>query len=413
MNQIEQQRKICQEQAKRTAPFNTSETEFNYIKDQGIMENPYSEEDYGEVEELEKSHFGFLERSGFSISRNASSTSLRSRAATGESGPPLPQGVARAPNLKYANGFAGVPLTLRTQHLPNGAPSPGAERGGNSYFSPTAESPLSSRTSSSSGILSFPRQATPQNGWHGEDSVRYTAPAFMRPLARDANNGYYHVDAQTGKTAPSSALPIHPESLSQTRSRSASSPDMHVVNRRVAANAPPMPSVPSHLARTAPLVNRSQNNSPIYSNSSQSTMKCQIPPNPYQTQQSDEYGYGLYRSESGTMSPPLSTGTASLNGSFVLNPVRIRVKVPSEGSTSVLVVPFNITYDALRNKIDAKLQRHTNLSLASGTVKLKYLYDDVFVTIQTDEDVQTAFETWKEQQREPGQQTEVELYCHR
>lgn len=95
--------------------------------------------------------------------------------------------------------------------------------------------------------------------------------------------------------------------------------------------------------------------------------------------------------------------------------LRVKVRVPSEGSTFVLVVAYNIHYPALRDRIDSKLQRHTNLSLANGTVKLKYLDEDTFVTIQTDEDVQMAFETWKERLTEPyipGQQGEVELYCH-
>ena len=78
-----------------------------------------------------------------------------------------------------------------------------------------------------------------------------------------------------------------------------------------------------------------------------------------------------------------------------------------------LVVGFNISFQSLKDRIDAKLQRNTNVSLASNTVRLTYLSDDDYVSIQTDEDVQTAFETWEEQQHEDivGQLGEIELFC--
>lgn len=82
-----------------------------------------------------------------------------------------------------------------------------------------------------------------------------------------------------------------------------------------------------------------------------------------------------------------------------------------------LVVSTNISFQSLKDRIDAKLQRSTSVSLSQGQVKLKYLDDDDFVSIQSDEDVQTAFETWKEQQRDVntgGQQLgEIELFCQR
>lgn len=79
----------------------------------------------------------------------------------------------------------------------------------------------------------------------------------------------------------------------------------------------------------------------------------------------------------------------------------------------MLVVPTSIAYTSLKDRIDAKLQRTTNLSLATGQVKLKYLDEDDYVSIQSDEDVQMAFETWREQQRDhvqAGQLGEIELY---
>ena len=81
-----------------------------------------------------------------------------------------------------------------------------------------------------------------------------------------------------------------------------------------------------------------------------------------------------------------------------------------------LVVSTNISFQSLKDRIDAKLQRSTSLSLSGGNVKLKYVDDDDFVSIQSDEDVQTAFESWKEQQRSQvaaGQMGEIELFVQR
>jgi cell division control protein 24 len=76
------------------------------------------------------------------------------------------------------------------------------------------------------------------------------------------------------------------------------------------------------------------------------------------------------------------------------------------------VVSMNISYQSLKDRIDVKLQRSTNLSLSSGQVKLKYLDEDDYVSIQSDEDVQMAFETWRESQRghSVGTIGEIELF---
>jgi cell division control protein 24 len=82
-------------------------------------------------------------------------------------------------------------------------------------------------------------------------------------------------------------------------------------------------------------------------------------------------------------------------------PTQLKVKVhcPSAGSSMTFVVSINISYQSLKDRIDVKLQRSTSLSLGSGLVKLKYLDEDDYVSIQSDEDVQMAFETWRESQR--------------
>jgi cell division control protein 24 len=116
--------------------------------------------------------------------------------------------------------------------------------------------------------------------------------------------------------------------------------------------------------------------------------------------------------DSRTMSPPLPN-----DGSNIPTQLKVKVHCPSAGSTMTLVVSTNISFQSLKDRIDAKLQRSTSVSLSQGQVKLKYLDDNDYVSIQSDEDVQTAFETWKEQQRDVntgGQQLgEIELFCQR
>ncbi|KAB8337187.1 hypothetical protein FH972_021490 [Carpinus fangiana] len=381
-DQVECQRRVCQESLRNTLPSNTSETEFTYLRGQAQLENPYADEAGEEDEE-------YVDGSGFSISRNGSSTSLRSRSTTGES--------SRA---KQAAGI-GQPLALRTQNM-NG-PSPG-DRGPNSYFSPSVESPISSRGSGASGVFPFPRQTTPSNGWHHDDPNRYTAPAMGRPM-----------DPRVAR-APNAPYVPHANALA-SRMRSASSPDIHaaILPART-GNTPPVPSIPAQLPK-GPAAARSQNNSPLVNGAQQrpgtsgvnisgprniSGPFSQIPDGPYRRS-------GTGRSDEIKIAPSINGDMASPSQ------IKVKVKVPSEGSTMTLVVGFNISYQTLKERIDAKMSRYTALSLSAGTVKLKYVDEGEFVSIQNDEDVQTAFEMWREQQMEasPAQFGEIELYCQR
>jgi cell division control protein 24 len=79
--------------------------------------------------------------------------------------------------------------------------------------------------------------------------------------------------------------------------------------------------------------------------------------------------------------------------------LKVKVHVESTMSTYTFVVSPTISFQTLKDRIDVKLQRSSSLSLSSGKVKLKYLDDDDYVSIQSDEDVQMAFETWRDSQR--------------
>lgn len=399
-SRIETQRRLCHEHAKLQHP-SASDNEYIYLQSQQLV-NPYREDDMDDYDQP-----GYAESSStqWSASRNASNSSLRTRqrSDTGDSGysrhmrPTLPTGAMSG-------------LSLKTQQ-PSGVTSPSESlRGNQSYFSPGAESPSSSRASTASSILGFPRQAVPSGQWQTNES-RYTAPA----PGRDTNGNYY--DAY-GRTLSGQ----HGRELAAIRMRSLSGSDAS--GRRPPANPPPVPSVPAHLTNGAAYNNRSQTNSPM---SPEAFAKPSGGPPRGAPLDNSFYDRSRMHSEdpfhssaditplqippSSAASPPLRS--AGFDGPLEPSQLKVKVKVPTEGSTMMLVVSNNISYEMLRDRIDHKLQRNTAVSLSSGSVKLKYLYDEEYVSIQTDEDVQTAFETWREEHPEArGQHPEIELFCH-
>lgn len=79
-----------------------------------------------------------------------------------------------------------------------------------------------------------------------------------------------------------------------------------------------------------------------------------------------------------------------------------------------LVVAFNITYQSLIDRIDAKLARFMTSSIGKGNLKLRYQDEDGdFVTIESDDDIQIAFMEWREGVRNmySGGVGEIELFC--
>jgi cell division control protein 24 len=117
--------------------------------------------------------------------------------------------------------------------------------------------------------------------------------------------------------------------------------------------------------------------------------------------------------ESRTMSAPLAK-VVSLMGEMPL-PTQLKVKVNCDGNYVTLVVAFNITYQSLIDRIDAKVGRFSNNAIARGTMRLRYRDEDGdFVTIESDEDIQIAFQEWREAQKNQfhtGQLGEIELFC--
>ena len=453
--QIEVQRKTFGEARKGTHGSSrggsTSDTEFSWVRNQGIPEkNPYQQDEEAEEEEEEESapepHHGH--QSNFSISRNPSNASLRSRPTTGDGGPAMPPMGTRMPPPRFPMGHMPTPqLTLHTQ-LPSAAPSP-AERVAASYFSPTSDSPVSFRaSSSSSNIFTFPRQPTPLNHWPTEESSRFQAPAMSRNPSRDGPpTGSGHPPISRTATRPS--LPVmssqssQQAALAQNRLRSASSPDIHnhgIPGRRP-PNAdhshPPMPDVPvppfpAHVALKKNPVNRSHNSSPTEPPHGLPTRMATQSPN-IQRERHGQPSYTSYphhydprtivptpnatptlgtAAEARILSPPMTSTPFNDN---LPTPTQLKVKVSFESNYVTLVVGINISYQSLVDRIDAKLSRFTSLGIGRGTIRLRYKDEDGdYVTIQSDEDIHIAFSDWKEQHRSQlmqGQLGEIHLFC--
>lgn len=411
----------------------TSETEFTYLKDAPKMQNPYQEE-YAAEEDLVRETTAYSE---FSMSRNASSTSLRARSATGGSGSSVPLSSGRPPRFPMPD----PPLSLHTQY-PNGAASP-ADRNGNSYFSPVE--PPSSRSSSHSTMFSYSRQGTPSNAW-GEDSNRYTAPAMPRATSRDGTSASPYFN--NGRSAQRPSLPplsssqnAQSNGSSQSRMRSASSPDIHhnfpesrrFMNGHTMQNVDnvPVPPIPAHMTGMRVPINRSQNSSPIGT-----TLPIRAATQPPGISQQYQHGprHGLSpaqyhepqypgRMDQRSQPPPTSNPIQSSLSPAVSQegdqepfmPSQLKAKVNFDDNYVTLVIASNILYRSLTDRVDAKLARFTDRSIGGKSVRLRYRDEDGdFVTIDSDEAVQLAFMEWRDQHQNMlanGQVGEIQLFC--
>ena len=412
--------------------------DFAWMRDQTApIPNPYAEkEDDDDDDDLPQQNYPPQPLQpnstypGPGMTRNPSSTSLRSRSTTGESTQSL-AGIARAPPPRFPMGLQNPTLSLQT-NIASQMPSPG-QRGGDSYFSPVAESPVSSRTSTTSSMFPFPRQGTPQNGW--EEHNRYTAPAMPRAPSRGSQTAAdaYQMNGRNPQrpSLPAMGLQQSQASVSQQRSRSYSTPDINAQNggRRLpngtmSGQVPAVPGIPPHLhpaydggiPRSA---NNSPNGLPMRSNTqSPGTQRERLAqssqyPNGPQYSRSNTTQMPITTVDSRTMSPPL--GSAMSGDSDMALPTQLKVKVNCENNYITLVVAFNITYQSLIDRIDAKVGRFSNSAIAKGTMRLRYRDEDGdYVTIESDDDIQIAFQEWRESQKlqyHTGQLGEIELFC--
>ncbi|KAL2069465.1 hypothetical protein VTL71DRAFT_14144 [Oculimacula yallundae] len=94
---------------------------------------------------------------------------------------------------------------------------------------------------------------------------------------------------------------------------------------------------------------------------------------------------------------------------------QLRFKLTYEDTYIILVTLSNITYQALIDRIDAKLSRFCEDSVAEGTLRLKYRDDDGdMCSIESDEDLQIAFQEqceMHERQNLAWPKCVIELFC--
>lgn len=427
--------------------------EFTWTRDQaGNLENPYlqqqdddDDDEYGPA--TAPAQFPVPSQPVL-MPRTSSSSSLRQRSATNESTQSL-AGMVRAAPPRFPMPLSGAPLTLQTQ--PSSAVSPGS-RVADSYFSPVDNSPASSRTSNASGLFSnFPpsKVGTPQPGW--DENNRYTAPAMPRAPSRDENSP--NPMAMNGRNPRGPSLPAmatQHSAAQQQRSRSYSTPDINVpggVRQRQASQGggvPAVPGIPSHLHDNS--IPRSQTSSPrndLPVRTSTQSPGAQQRMHQHSGSLGGQMGQfpaqPLYPRGSQPPPPPgaanpmrvdaaaanaraVSGGpaTASLTSPPVASPetpfpTQLKVKVNLDsGNYVTLVVAFNISYQSLIDRIDAKLSRFTSNSIGKGVLKLQYRDEDGdYIVIQSDDDIQIAFMEWREGMRSmySGGVGEIDLYC--
>ncbi|KPI39179.1 Rho guanine nucleotide exchange factor scd1 [Cyphellophora attinorum] len=382
------------------------------------LENPYAnqedDDDYRASQWSDTTYVGGQSYSSFNMSRNASSTSLRSRSATGGSGernPHLSQGHPRMPN-----GAGGLSLNTAVAGTPSDYGS------SSSYFSPidrdTPPQSASTRSSSQSAFAGYHRNHPSMNGpimGYQQDSYRNTAPA----LARNAPNGNPYMQQQRGQPRP--GMPTGTQSSQMTaRMRSASSPDIHPnvqASRKYVSGdgVPNVPPIPSYAKQMAP-PSRSQNNSPSGVNGPmplrQNSQGYGVQPSSASRPPMSSHGYTYDQSyaqdprrqqghvsshSTGRPLSPIQQGAQVDSSQEIPMPSQLKAKVCYESNYVSMIIPSNIQYRSLTDRIDAKLSRFTNDSIASGSVKLQYRdQDGDFIIIDDDDGVNEALLDWKE-----------------
>ncbi|KAL8933218.1 MAG: hypothetical protein Q9216_006468 [Gyalolechia sp. 2 TL-2023] len=450
-DQVQHQKQVLGESSRTSGQTRTSETTFTSMKNQSQLENPYLQNEDPEDED----ESSYSQSDGLNIStmsRNASSNSLRTIASQNSNL------VGRGLPLRHHHPeYSGVPppLSLNT-NVPPGPNTPG-EFPGNSYFSPGADSPSSTRSSSQAATY-FPRQTTPVNHWPHEDNKHKTAPAANGPASRD-NLGAFNPYQINGRTVMRPSLPAMPPSKAQDaaqqlqRMRSASTPNIHdppaphtnnpgarrYANGQVQPSIDniPVPPIPTHMAQMRVPPNRSQTNSPTNGmpptrSATQSPMFPRDRPTQHAEQnvynQTSAHRHGVSQADQRLhmpggygpapitvlRSPPMPIHTAEDNEFPLPSQLKVKIWFQPTPSHVTIVVPIVIRHRSLIDRIDSKMVKISSASISKGTARLRYKdMDDDFVTISSDEDVGLAIEDWgqvNEEDLRNGDVRDFELY---
>lgn len=348
--------------------------------------------------------------SGFNMPRNGSNSSLRSRSGTNESlqlqqpQPPLGAfpGTYARPNQRYPQpgGSSQPPLTLVT------GVSPMSQIHDASYFSPVTETPMSTRVSSSSSQFPFPRTSTPG---YVEENRRFTPPSGFTPpnmsrstsregaaIAASQAQFAHHSQVQATNRLQRPSLPgMGPPPVGthqQNRMRSASSPNIHhlpsqaQLARSPGGPIPPMPTLPSSYVAYSggpAVINRSQNSSPT------------SPGLPIQ---------GTPARNDSPVLPENGPRYNGINGGSSVAQAQVKLKVNYGNDKFVIIVPYNIPYLQLMDRIERKVKIcGTGSEVPGNPIRIKYQDEDGdFILMNSDDDVLMAFDVFGEPGRNDG-----------
>ena len=400
---VQKQKKSLSDSSRRSGQNGPSSTTFRWQDDQPTPENPYREVDEDEDDQSSQTTL-VGNKSGVSNSRNASNTSLRSMGMQPNN---LRMAAHRHPGSEQVAGHHTLP-SLNTNVPPN-VTSPG-DLGSHSYFSPSVDSPNSTRSSSQASMYAFPRQAAPHTGWSQENGKHRTAPAMPRAPSREGPPPTTRPSLPVMATS-TSGYPQSQLAQAQIRLRSASTPDINGPGSRRHPNAQhqspqePVPPIPSNVRGT---YDRSQTASP---HDTQLPIRSATQSPTLQQPTYDNHGQRLLRrhdieapghSMAEVLVKPAKIDQVTSNPSVFSErdgfyPTQLKVKIHFDPPDShiTIVVPITIKYRTLVDRIDSKMARVSNASIARGTARLRYKDSDGdYVAIKTDEDVGLAIEEW-------------------
>lgn len=426
-NRVNEQKQILNTDSSRSSgPAGTSATEFSYLKSQPIGKNPYQEEEIDD-DETQSSPPIDAGKSTFTVSRTASSNSLRSTP-----GPPGNHPVRMAPpKIPLPENGSGVftpTLSLNT-NIPQGTSTP-SEFAGHSYFSPSNDSPISTRSNSQQSFSQFPRQHTSGGGWPHEDTRHRTVPVMARAPSREGPEPLHgYSNTRPSLPAMATSKSSQQQMISQSRLRSASTPDITNPNapgaRRPGANQPylqaenvPVPPIPPHMVQGRPPINRSQTTSPTdaqlpvrSATQSPSQQQRGHRQHPERVRPSFESGYADRPNQHGQ-----TTEADPTSEDYMPNQLKVRIWFHPHPSHVTIVVPTVIKHRSLTDRIDSKMAKVTSASIAKGSARLRYKdSDNDYVTVASDEDIHEAIEDWGTQSRDQlleGSVPDFELYWY-
>ena len=401
---VQKQKKSLSDSSRRSGQNGPSSTTFRWQDDQPQPENPYREVDEDEDDQSSQATL-VGSRSGFSNSRNASNNSLRSMGTQLNNPRTVPQ---RYPGSEQVAGHHVLP-SLNT-NVPLNAPSPG-DHAAHSYFSPSVDSPNSIRSSSQASMYGFPRQTAPHPGWSYENGKHRTAPAMPRAPSREGPPPSTRPSLPVMATSTSGGYPQSQLAQAQNRLRSASTPDINGPGSRRHPNGQhqspqePVPPLPNNIRGP---YDRSQTTSP---HEAQLPIRGTAQSPALQQPTYDNHGQRLLRrhenepqghSMAEVLVKPTQADQVTSNPSVFSErdgfyPTQLKVKIHFDPPDShiTIVVPISIKYRTLVDRIDSKMARVSNASIARGTARLRYKDSDGdYVAIKTDEDVGLAIEEW-------------------